>query len=139
MDITPGLTGSAVLIVGEEHTAPRVGSGKIHVLATPVMINLIEAAALAALQKAADREDATEKHVVTPGPLIPAREVLAYVVLDEGDAVTALRHFESVLRREPNRQRAFVGALRAARQAGNTKKVDFYAGRLAQLTSRADR
>jgi len=50
MDITPGLTGSAVLIVGEEHTAPRVGSGKIHVLATPVMINLIEAAALAAVE-----------------------------------------------------------------------------------------
>jgi len=97
------------------------------------------AAALAALQKAADREDATEKHVVTPGPLVPAREVLADVVLGAGDAVTALRHFESVLRREPNRQRAFVGALRAARQAGDAKKVDLYAGRLAQLTSRADR
>ena len=50
MDITPGLTGSAVLIVGEEHTAPRVGSGRVHVLATPVMINLIEAAALAAVE-----------------------------------------------------------------------------------------
>lgn len=45
-----GQTGSAELVVGEEHTAPRVGSGKIHVLATPVMINLIEAAALAAVE-----------------------------------------------------------------------------------------
>ena len=48
--ITPGLAGSASLVVGEEHTAPRVGSGRVHVLATPVMINLIEAAALAAVE-----------------------------------------------------------------------------------------
>jgi fluoroacetyl-CoA thioesterase len=49
--ITPGLSGSAELVVGEEHSAPRVGSGAIHVLATPVMINLIEAAALAAVER----------------------------------------------------------------------------------------
>ena len=45
-----GLSGSAELVVGEEHTAPRVGSGRVHVLATPVMINLIEAAALGAIE-----------------------------------------------------------------------------------------
>lgn len=50
MDLHPGLTGSAELVVGDEHTAPRVGSGAIRVLATPVMINLIEAAALAAVE-----------------------------------------------------------------------------------------
>jgi len=48
--IKPGLSASAELVVGEEHTAPRVGSGKVHVLATPVMINVIEAAALAAVE-----------------------------------------------------------------------------------------
>jgi fluoroacetyl-CoA thioesterase len=48
--IRPGLTGTAELTVGPEHTAPRVGSGRIAVLATPVMINLIEAAALAAVE-----------------------------------------------------------------------------------------
>lgn len=48
--ITPGLTGTAELIVTAEHTAPFVGSGRIAVLATPVMINLIEAAALAAVE-----------------------------------------------------------------------------------------
>ena len=48
--IQPGLSGEAGLLVAEEHTAPRVGSGKIHVLATPVMINVIEAAALAAIE-----------------------------------------------------------------------------------------
>ena len=50
MHIAPGLSGSAELVVGGEHTAPRIGSGKVHVLATPVMINLIEAAALAAVE-----------------------------------------------------------------------------------------
>jgi predicted thioesterase len=48
--IRPGLMGTADLIVGPEHTAPRVGSGRIAVLATPVMINVIEAAALAAIE-----------------------------------------------------------------------------------------
>jgi fluoroacetyl-CoA thioesterase len=48
--ISAGMKGSAELTVGEEHTAPRVGSGKVHVLATPVMINVIEAAALAAIE-----------------------------------------------------------------------------------------
>jgi len=48
--ILPGLVGRAELTVAEEHTAPRVGSGKVHVLATPVMINLFEAAALAACE-----------------------------------------------------------------------------------------
>jgi predicted thioesterase len=48
--IHPGLTGAAELVVAAEHTAPRVGSGRIAVLATPVMINLIEAAALAAIE-----------------------------------------------------------------------------------------
>jgi len=49
--LQPGLTGRAELIVGEQHTAPRVGSGLVHVLATPVMINLFEAAALDAVDQ----------------------------------------------------------------------------------------
>lgn len=48
--LQPGREGSAALVVGEEHTAPRVGSGKVRVLATPVMINLMEAAALDAVE-----------------------------------------------------------------------------------------
>ena len=54
--IKPGLKGTADLEVGEEHTAPRIGSGKVRVLATPVMINLMEAAALAAVE-----------HLLAPG------------------------------------------------------------------------
>ena len=50
MQVAPGLKGTVELVVGEEHTAPSIGSGKVRVLATPVMINLIEAAALAAVE-----------------------------------------------------------------------------------------
>ena len=56
MDITPGLEGSVEITVGEQHTAPSIGSGKVRVLATPVMINLIEAAALKAIE-----------HLLAPG------------------------------------------------------------------------
>ncbi|PZP54563.1 MAG: thioesterase [Azospira oryzae] len=50
LDLKPGMVGSQGLVVGPEHTAPHVGSGKIAVLATPVMVNLMEAAALAAVE-----------------------------------------------------------------------------------------
>lgn len=45
MDITrikPGLRGNAEIVVGAQHTAPHIGSGRVHVLATPVMVNLME-------------------------------------------------------------------------------------------------
>jgi fluoroacetyl-CoA thioesterase len=48
--IEAGLKGTAELVVGEEHTAPSIGSGRVHVLGTPVMINLMESAALAAAE-----------------------------------------------------------------------------------------
>jgi predicted thioesterase len=49
--VAVGLSGAAEIVVGEEHTAPFVGSGRVRVLATPVMINLMEAAALDAVEK----------------------------------------------------------------------------------------
>ena len=48
--LKPGLEGHAELVVGDEHTAPRIGTGRVRVLATPVMINLMEAAALDAVE-----------------------------------------------------------------------------------------
>jgi fluoroacetyl-CoA thioesterase len=50
VNLRPGLIGKAELLVGHEHTAPHVGSGKVPVLATPVVMNLLEAAALAAVE-----------------------------------------------------------------------------------------
>ena len=56
LKLPAGLRGVAELVVGEQHTAPRIGSGRIRVLATPVMINLIEAAALAAVEQSLPEE-----------------------------------------------------------------------------------
>ena len=49
-ELKPGLHGSIEIVVGEQHTAPHIGSGRVHVLATPVMVNLMEAAALQAVE-----------------------------------------------------------------------------------------
>jgi hypothetical protein len=86
--------------------------------------------ALATLRAAAKREDASEKHVVTPGPIVPAREVLAYVLLDKGEAKAALREFEAVLAKEPNRRRALAGAAQAAERSNNRKKAKDYSAKL---------
>jgi Tfp pilus assembly protein PilF len=90
------------------------------------------------LRKAAAREDATQKHPVTPGLLLPAREVLAYTILDFGKPADALREFEAVLAKEPNRYRAFAGAAQAAQKAGDSQKAAYYSARLIELTAGAD-
>ncbi|HEX2198638.1 MAG TPA: hypothetical protein VHG88_08460, partial [Burkholderiales bacterium] len=96
------------------------------------------AACLDGLRAAADREDASEKHVITPGRLVPARELLAYALIDAGEPIVALREFETVLERDPNRLRAFAGAARAAKAFGGSSKAAEYADRLAHLTAEGD-
>jgi hypothetical protein len=93
---------------------------------------------VAILRAAAEREDATEKHVVTPGPILPAREVLATVLLKAGKPADALREFESVLAKEPNRYRTLAGALQAAEGAGDAKKASLFAARIVEQTATAD-
>ena len=93
---------------------------------------------LAILRAAATREDATEKHAVTPGPILPAREVLATVLLREGRSAEALREFETVLVKEPNRYRAYAGAMQAAERTGDAKKATLFATRVVEQTDAAD-
>jgi hypothetical protein len=95
-------------------------------------------AGLAALRKAAEREDATEKHAVSPGNLLPAREVLAGAILERGDAAGALREFEAVLHKEPNRLRALGGAALAAERSGDKAKAREYGAHVERQTAQAD-
>lgn len=95
-------------------------------------------AGLLALEAAAKREDASEKHAVTPGPLLPARELLAAAQLERGAAAVALREFETVLNKEPNRLRAMAGAAVAAERAGDARKAAAFADRVTRQTAQAD-
>jgi tetratricopeptide (TPR) repeat protein len=74
--------------------------------------------ALRLAREAADREEQVEKHPVTPGPLIPARELLGEMLMVHNEPAQALAAYEATLAREPGRTRTMLGAARAARAAG---------------------
>jgi len=84
------------------------------------------AAAETELRRAADLEDALEKRPVTPGPVTPAREQLADLLLTQGHAKEALAEYEASLRSSPGRRAALTGARDAAKKLGDEKKVRFY-------------
>ena len=96
-------------------------------------------AALAEMRAAADIEDATEKNAVTPGPLAPARELFAEMLLELNRPGEALKEFERTLAKEPNRFRAMSGAARAATAARDAQTARKYYGQLLTVAQRGDR
>jgi tetratricopeptide (TPR) repeat protein len=94
--------------------------------------------ALAVMNTAAEAEDKTDKHVVTPGPLAPARELYGFMLLDRGMAKEALTAFEATISKEPNRFNAFAGAAQASERLGDKAKAKDYYQKLATLASNAD-
>jgi hypothetical protein len=95
-------------------------------------------ACISTLRAAATREDATEKHVVTPGPILPARELLADTYFAIEKPREALREYEAVLVKEPNRYRAIAGAMQAADRAGDREKAKRFAAELTKQAAAAD-
>ena len=94
--------------------------------------------ALKAMRAAADAEDKTEKHAVTPGPLAPARELYGEMLLDRGMAKEALAAFEATKAKEPNRFRGFLGAAIAAEKLGDKAKAKENYQQLVTLAANAD-
>jgi tetratricopeptide (TPR) repeat protein len=94
--------------------------------------------ALKQLSAAADAEDKTDKHPVTPGPLAPARELYGAMLLDRGMAKEALAAYEAVLTKERNRLATYVGAAKAAAKAGEAAKTKQYTAKVMLLTKGAD-
>lgn len=74
--------------------------------------------ALEAAEAAADLEDAVDKHPVTPGEVLPARELYADLLMETGQAESALEEYQEVLRNSPRRLNALLGAARAAQILG---------------------
>jgi tetratricopeptide (TPR) repeat protein len=95
--------------------------------------------ALKAMSVAADAEDATEKHPVTPGVPKPARELYGVMLLERGMPKEALAAFEAVLKKEPNRLGAYVGAAQAAEKSGDNVKAREYYGKIVAIAGDADK
>jgi tetratricopeptide (TPR) repeat protein len=94
--------------------------------------------ALRLMRAAADMEDRSEKHIVTPGRVVPSRELLGEMLLDLKQPADALAQFEQSQVREPNRLRGFAGAAMAADAAGQREKARQYYAKLVELTRDAD-
>lgn len=90
------------------------------------------------LRAAADLDDATDKHPVTPGAVVPAREQLGELLLQLKQPAAALHEFEVSFRSTPNRFNGVYGAARSARLAGNEKAARTYYAQLVRLARDAD-
>ena len=95
--------------------------------------------ALKAMSAAADAEDRTEKHPVTPGVPKPARELYGEMLLESGMPKEALAAFEATLKKEPNRLGATMDAARAAEKAGDPDKARDYYGKVVAIADDADK
>jgi tetratricopeptide (TPR) repeat protein len=107
----------------------------IQVKASEAWIKLAEGKkdeALALMTEASDMEDATAKHPVTPGEIIPARELLGDMYLQTGNPQRALQVYEQDLKRHPNRFNGIYGATLAAQKSGEAAKARQF---LEQLTA----
>jgi len=95
-------------------------------------------AALETMRRAAEQEDGQEKHIVTPGRLLPARELLGDMLMEARRPAEALNEYEASQSREPNRLRGLYGAGAAAAQAREPAKAKQYFGRLVSMAGSGD-
>ena len=94
--------------------------------------------ALGLMRNAADTEDRNEKHIVTPGRILPARELLGDMLMALNRPAEALKEYEASQHREPNRFRGLAGAAQAAAQAGDAAKAREYYAKLVELAGNGD-
>jgi tetratricopeptide (TPR) repeat protein len=94
--------------------------------------------ALKLMREGADMEDASEKHPVTPGHVLPARELLGEMLLELKQPALALKEFEASHIVEPNRFRGLYGAARAAELSGDHKKARTFYEKLVVVCAKAD-
>ncbi|HEY1984721.1 MAG TPA: hypothetical protein VGG85_04885 [Terracidiphilus sp.] len=94
--------------------------------------------AITEMRAAAGLEDQTEKSAVTPGPLAPARELLAQMLLELKRPAEALPEFQSTLEKEPNRFRSLYGAAEAAKLVGDRRTSQTYFQTLLKIAEHAD-
>jgi len=91
--------------------------------------------ALTLMRSAADLEDSSNKHPVTPGAIVPARELLGDMLLEANQPAQALIEYERSLNSAPNRFHGLAGAAAAAERAGDAPKAKLYLQKLVQLAA----
>ena len=94
--------------------------------------------ALTQMRLAAEHEDRTDKNNVTPGVILPARELLGEMLLELKQPAQAMIEFEATLRTAPNRFNALSGAARAAKLSGDKEKAKTYYAQLLSICEHAD-
>jgi tetratricopeptide (TPR) repeat protein len=94
--------------------------------------------ALGLMRQAADIEDKSEKNIVTPGRLLPARELLGDMLVELKRPAEALKEYAASQQREPSRYRGLYGAGQAAAQSGNRDKARQYFTKLVGLANSGD-
>jgi len=92
--------------------------------------------ALRLMREAADLEDKNEKHIVTPGRVMPARELLGDMLMEMKRPADALKEYEQSQTREPDRLRGLYGAALAAEMAGDNRAARKYYARLVQVAGK---
>ncbi len=94
--------------------------------------------ALSIMEKAADTEDSVDKHPVTPGAVLPARDLLGDMLIDMDKPAMALVAYEKSLQISPNRFYSLYGAGYAAELSGNSEKATKYYQELINVAADAD-
>src|SRR3989304_2953761 len=95
--------------------------------------------AVQSMRAAAEAEEASDKHPVTPGNVVPSRELLGEMLMALNQPQQAFAEFERSLKRDPNRFRGISGAARAAEASGNLPAARDYYAKLQTLTADRDR
>jgi hypothetical protein len=128
-----------LLKADEPYWARQVEIQRLTVTAWAVFAAANRQAALRQMESAAELEDGTEKSAITPGPLAPARELLAEMLLLMNEPRQALGQFEATLKKEPRRFRSLYGAAHAAQLSGLPDISRRYFRELLEVCAGADK
>ncbi|MDE2387946.1 MAG: hypothetical protein KGN35_02505 [Betaproteobacteria bacterium] len=121
----------------KDYTAGQIGIQRLAVAAWIAVAENRNEEALQLMRASADLEDATEKDNVTPGAIIPARELLGELLLTLNQPAAALQELEASLQRTPSRRNALDRVVQAAKEAGNQVKANHYDEQRRKLIDRA--
>jgi tetratricopeptide (TPR) repeat protein len=138
VDKLAALQKALVLVKGDYDWAKQVGIERQIAAAWVAFAEGKHDESLKLMRAVADLDDATDKHPVTPGSILPAREQLGELLLELKQPAAALAEFETSLRTAPERFNGLYGAARAATLAADQKKARSYYEKLLALTRQAD-